>query len=401
MVLLRIPKQEHLQRINSIKEELKRRKLDALYLSNPFRVSYVTGFPFIACSRPFGLLIPKNDELVLIIPKLEQTHLKERGAVGVSEVVTYFEYPGKQDPLDVIAATFRRRKVDKKKIGFDSSALPDLPGYEGGSLSKKLPDATFIAARDIIDRMRSRKSTSEIELFKEAARWGNLAHTYLQEFIEVGRSEIEISSKATYHATSAMLKSLGPSYEPLELIWYPAWARFKAGHRTAYTHGLLVNRRVRLHDPIETAAEGMVGGYGNHLERTMYVGKPDNKFRRYFSIMLKMQNAAIATCKPGVKCEEVHRNVVRVVKHAGLNPKTVIHHRSGHGMGLEHFEPPFFVEGDQTTLAPGMVFTIEPGLYVDGYAGFRHCDTVVITEDGCEIIDYYPRELEDLIVTGK
>lgn len=389
-----------MQRIDRIRAELVHRNLDALYLSNPFRVTYVTGFPFITCSRPFGLLIPKDDEPILVIPKLEQTHLKERGAVGVSDVLTYFEYPDKQDPLDIIAEAFKRRRLTQtKSIGFDSSALPDLPGYEGRMLSEKLSDVKFISARDIVDTMRLRKSKNEIELLKEAAKWGNFAHTYLREFIEIGLSEIEISSKATYYATKDMLKSLGPGYEPLDLTWYPAWARFKAGHRTAYTHGLLMNRRVRLNDPIGTAAEGKVGGYANHLERTMHVGKADEKFKKYFSIMLRMRDAAISACKPGVKCEEVHQRVLRVVKDAGLDSNVVVHHRTGHGMGLEHFEPPFLVDGVETQLTPGMVFTVEPGLYVDGSAGFRHCDTVVVTENGCEVLDHYPRELEDLTVT--
>jgi len=401
MVLVRIPKQEHLDRIERIRKELQRRKLDALYLANPARISYVTGYPFLPGARPFGLLIPDDGELTLIVPKLEETHLRERKPADISDIVAYWEYPAEPDPIHVIVETFKRRKLDTKRIGFDSSSFPEATGSKGGSLLQALTNAQLIPSREIIDEMRLRKSARELQLFREAAKWANLAHTHLQEFIEPGFSEIEVTAKATYHATVAMLMTLGPAYEPFGLTWYPAWARFKAGHRTAYTHGLLANRRVKLGDPVETAAEGMVGGYSNHLERTMHVGPSDEKFKKYFSIMMKMQETAFSFCRPGVKCSEVHRQVLRVVKEAGLNAVEVIHHRSGHGMGVEHIEAPYLVEGDETELAPGMVFTVEPGLYFTGYSCLRHCDTVAVTEEGPEVMDYYPRELEDLTITGK
>jgi len=398
MVFLRISKQEHLRRIERVKGELARRRLDALYLTSPARISYLTGYPFLSGSRPFGLLIPRNDDLTIIIPKLEESHLRDRDPAGVSEIVAYWEYPGTPDPLDIIVRTFKRKKLQTKRVGVDSVTLPDVAGCRGGSIADKLPSAHLIPSRDIVDKMRLTKSEEELRLFKEAAKWGNLAHAFLQESIRPGLSEIEISAKATYCATTAMLKTLGPEYEPFGLVWYPAWARFKAGPRTAYTHGLLVNRRVERNDPVETAAEGMIGGYSNHLERTMYVGKPSGKFRKYFSVMRRMQDTAISFCRPGVKCSDVHKEALRVVKKAGLDASKMIHHRSGHGIGVEHFEAPYLVDGDETTLAPGMVFTVEPGLYLNGYSCFRHCDTVAVTEDGCEVMDYYPRELEDLMI---
>lgn len=398
MVLLRISKQEHLERIEKTRRELSRRKLDALYLSNPARIFYLTGYPFIVGARPFGLLIPQNHDPTLIVPRLEETHIRDRRPVNFSDIVTYWEYPGKPEPIEVIANTFKQKGLETKRIGFDSLALPDVSGCTTMSLPEKLPDASLIPSKDIVDKARLTKSEQELQLFREAVKWANLAHTFLQEFIEPGLSEIEVSARATYHATMAMLKTLGPEYEPLGLVWYPAWARFKAGPRTAYTHGLLANRKVKANDPVETSAEGMVGGYSNHLERTMYVGKPNSKFRRYFSVMMKMHDNAISACKPGVKCSDVHKEALKVVKEAGLDPSKMIHHRSGHGMGVEHFEAPYLVDGDNTILAPGMVFTIEPGLCVDGYSCFRHCDTVVITQDGCEVIDYYPRELEQLTI---
>ena len=159
-----------------------------------------------------------------------------------------------------------------------------------------------------------------------------------------------------------------------------------------------MNRKVQIGDSIETAASATVGGYSNHLERTMFMGEPNEKQKKYFDIMLRGQNAAIESCKPGAKCSEVYKAAIDVFKNAGLDVDRVVQHRIGHGMGLDDCEPPTLVNGSEERLKVGMVFTIEPGIYIDGYAGFRHCDTIIVTAEGCEDADYYPRDIESLTI---
>lgn len=376
--------------------------LDALYLSNPHRIYYVTGCPYIlitGMARPMGVVIPAEGSISLIVPKLELTQILDDTPTVVDEVVSYWEYPGTPHCLDTIAEVFRDKKLMHKTVGIDGSALPSIVGvYETESIQKKLPDVNFIPGKYILDDLRIIKSKEEIELIEEAAKWANLAHTYLQEFIKPGMSELEISSKATHYATTAMLKTLGSEYVSKALNWYTAWARFKAGPRTAYGHGLLKNERVKIGDNIETSASAMISGYSNHVERTMFLGEPNDKQKKYFDIMLKTQTAAIEAVKPGVPCSLVFKAAVDVVKDAGLDVGELIHNRVGHGMGLDATEPPFFVPHNDQPLKPGMVFTIEPGLKVRHYAAFRHCDTVLCTEDGHRILDFVPRDIESLTI---
>ena len=389
------------RRSQILKEQMEKAKIDALYLSSPNRIFYMTGCPYVmlvGMSRPFGLLFTADGSKTLMLPAIEtQQALKDR-PLGIDEIITYWEYPGTPHVYETIVDVFKKKRLLDKKVGIDGSVLPDVVGVTDPPIQKYLPNVKFVPSKMLIDEMRVTKCAEEIELIKEAAKWSNLAHTYLQEFIRPGLSEIEISSKATHHATTAMLKTLGPGYVSKALHWYTAWARLKAGVRTSYGHGLLANRKVQIGDTIETAASGTVGGYSNHLERTMFMGEADEKQRKYFDIMLRAQNAAMESCKPGVKCSEVYRVAIAVIKEAGLDLNNVVQHRAGHGMGLDECEPPIIVNGNDEPLRVGMVFTIEPGIYVDGYAGFRHCDTIIVTEDGCENADYYPRDIESLTI---
>jgi Xaa-Pro aminopeptidase len=137
-------------------------------------------------------------------------------------------------------------------------------------------------------------------------------------------------------------------------------------------------------------------GYNSELERTMIVGSPSDEQRRMFEAMVGAQDAAIAALKPGNKCSDVDRAVRKYYEENDL--MKFWKHHSGHAIGLRYHEGPFLDIGDHTIIQPGMVFTVEPGLYAKELGGFRHSDTVLITKDGSEIMTYYPRDLESLTI---
>jgi Xaa-Pro aminopeptidase len=113
--------------------------------------------------------------------------------------------------------------------------------------------------------------------------------------------------------------------------------------------------------------------------------------------MLALQTRAIEVMAPGVTAGEVELATVRLAEELGVADK--LRHHVGHSIGLEGHEAPFLDRGDEAVLEPGMVFTVEPGVYVQDLGGFRHSDTVVITDDGCRVMTDYPRELKDLVVS--
>jgi Xaa-Pro aminopeptidase len=246
--------------------------------------------------------------------------------------------------------------------------------------------------------MRLIKSEEEIALIRESAKWANLAHTLLQEYTAPNTWDFDVAAAASHEASTVMKKTLGPDYEPQRWGRSPASAvyRGQVGEMSAIPHSIATKRLMREGDVLVTGAGADVGGYSCELERTMFLGEPTPKQRKYFETMLKAQDEAFKAFKPGVKCSIVDEAATRIFRKAGLSK--FLRHHTGHGLGLEGHEPPWLDVGNNAPLKPGMVLSCEPGIYEAGFGGFRHSDTVLITEDGAEVITYYPRDIESLTI---
>jgi Xaa-Pro aminopeptidase len=173
-------------------------------------------------------------------------------------------------------------------------------------------------------------------------------------------------------------------------------SEFVAGRSTAMPHGFVKGHGIQSGDVLVSGAGANIDGYRSELERTMIVGEPTKEQERAFAAMLALQTRAIEEIGPGVSAGEVELATVRLAEELGVADK--LRHHVGHSIGLEPHEAPFLDRGDDAVLEPGMVFTIEPGVYFPELGGFRHSDTVVVTEDGRRVMTLYPRELHDLVI---
>ncbi len=401
MVKISISEKEYEKRIEKVKGELTKRELDALYLTSGTSFLYLTGYSYIQTERPAALILPLEGEITFMGPHLEKDHIPLKTTL-IKSIKTYPDYPGEKHPIDHFATFLKELGLERKKIGIDNPAgAAGIWGYKGPKIAEKLPKAKFVEAKDIVEDMRIIKSEEEIELLRESAKWANLAHTLLQEYTEPGLWDVDIALTASYEASMIMKKTLGPEYEQCKRGLCPASAGFRGqvGSMSAIPHSLSTRRTIREGDVVVTGAGADIGGYSSELERTMIIGEPTKKQRRYFEVMLKAQGEALASFKPGAKCSDVDKAARRVIRKAGY--EELIRHHTGHGLGLEGHEPPWLDIGDETVMKPGMVFSCEPGIYEPGYAGFRHSDTVVITEDGAEVITYYPRDLDSLTISNR
>ena len=149
-------------------------------------------------------------------------------------------------------------------------------------------------------------------------------------------------------------------------------------------------------DVLVTGAGAPVWGYNSELERTMVIGPASEDQKQMFEHMVALQDIAISEIKPGVKCSKIDKAVRAYYENNNL--MDYWKHHVGHAIGLRYHEGPFLDIGDETEIQPGMVFTVEPGLYSPDLGGFRHSDTVAVTEDGNEILTYYPRDLDNLTI---
>ncbi len=242
------------------------------------------------------------------------------------------------------------------------------------------------------------KSQAELRLIEESVKWGNLAHTLLQRYTRPGLTENEVSLRASNEATLKMLDAIGPIYQSQNPYSDGAGAGYRGqiGRGASIPHALTGNVVFQPGDVVVSDAGAPVWGYNSELERTMILGPASDEQKRLFDHMLALQDTAFGLLKPGNRCCDIDRAVKAYFEKHDL--KSYWKHHSGHAIGLREHESPFLDAGDQTVIKCGMVFTVEPGLYSPGLGGFRHSDTVAITEDGMEILTYYPRDLESLTI---
>jgi Xaa-Pro aminopeptidase len=242
------------------------------------------------------------------------------------------------------------------------------------------------------------KSESETNLIRESVKWGNLAHVLLQRYTRVGETETEVSLRASNDATLAMMDAIGPIYRAQSYFTSGAHAGYRGqiGRNAAIPHALANNLVFQKGDVLVTGANAAIWGYNSELERTMIIGPISDDQKRMFDHMIALQDTALQAIQPGLPCSEVDKAVRTYYDDHDL--MSYWKHHAGHAIGIRYHEAPFLDIGDNTIIQPGMVFTVEPGLYAPSLGGFRHSDTVLVTEDGIEMLTYYPRDLNSLTI---
>jgi Xaa-Pro aminopeptidase len=227
-----------------------------------------------------------------------------------------------------------------------------------------------------------------------------VAHRKLQEYSVPGATEAEASLRAGHEATLEMLAALGDGFGGQQASSDGAAAGFRGqiGARSAWAHAVAHNIEFSRGDVLVTETSAPVWGYNAELERAMVIGPASDQVRRLFEHTVVAQEVAFAALQPGVTCADVDNAVLRYFEKHDLLSYWRQH--VGHGIGLRNHEAPFLDAGDGTRIEPGMVFTIEPGLYAEGVGGCRHSDTVAVTEDGIDILTDYPRDLDSLTIAA-
>ncbi|TMG16403.1 MAG: aminopeptidase P family protein [Chloroflexi bacterium] len=217
----------------------------------------------------------------------------------------------------------------------------------------------------------------------------------MQAAIQIGKTEMECYTPPATETLFEMVREM-PGWRPRGNDEAGLIAMFVAGRSTAMPHGFVKGHGIQPGDVLVSGAGANIDGYRSELERTMIIGEPTEEQARAFEAMLALQTRAIETMAPGVPAAEVELATLRLADELGVADN--LRHHAGHSIGLEGHEAPFLDRGDDAVLEPGMVFTVEPGVYIRELGGFRHSDTVVITEDGRRVMTDYPSALKDLIV---
>jgi len=395
--LFKLPKSEYESRLEGLRGLMEKRRLDAILLTSGNWFAYFTGFFYVTTERPAALAVRKREGIAFFGPVMERDHLRTQTSF-IGSVETYLDYPGETHPAKLFARWVKRLKLGER-LGTDgATSFSSYWGYKGQKWSKLLPRKRFVSLADELYSMRKVKSPNEQRLVGESVRWGDFAHKLLQKYTGPGRYDFEVAARASLDASLAAKKALGPAFKASRDGFLPVNAGFRGqvGEHSVYPHSISIERMIRRGDMLGSGASADIAGYNSEVERNLFVGRPTDRMVRFHQLMLRMQDAALEALRPNGRCSMADKAVRKFAKENGLT-NYLLHH-SGHAIGLEGHEAPFLDVGDDTEVKPGMVFTVEPGLYVPKLGGFRHSDTVLVKEDTVEMLTQYPRDSDSLTV---
>ena len=378
-------------RLASFKQVLKSKGLAGAVIFRPQRIQYFVNYFHLSTERPIALVIPVDGETAMMVPRLEEEHLSLQ-APWITQVLVYDEYPGTTHPMVLLADFIKKLGIVGSSFGADNDGHLDQNSYKGPALSSILK-ADMVNVGPDVDDMRMVKGADEMDLMRQSGHWASRTHKILQAEMAEGKSERDISRRTEEKAFCMLEEELGRSGHFGAVGLH---ASFRSGAKTSMGHAAMDSKLLQRGDNMVTYCQGIVSGYITELERTLFLGEPSAEKKEFFQIVRDAQRMALDMLKPGLECAQIDVIIQDFFRTKGVLSYT--NHHQGHGLGLEFHEAPFLDMGDHTVMQAGMIFSVEPGLYIKGVGGFRHSDTVAITESGYEILTPYPSELEDLVV---
>ena len=350
---------------DQLAESLREAKVNALVVSGMPNVRYLTGF-----TGSSALVLAMRGEAVFFTDG--RYKLQAAQEVRGAKVVTA------RGPLvTALAGSVKRRRL--RKLGFESHRA-SYGLYE--SLRNGLPGVGLKPLSGVVEKIRAVKTPDEIAALRRAVDLNSAVFEACLPHVQAGRTERDVADEIEFE-----MRRRGGDKPAFETI-------VAAGTHSAYPHARPGLNPLKRNEFIIIDQGVILNGYSSDMTRTVALGGLGREAVRVYHAVLEAQQAAIAAVRPGIRAAEVDRQARMVLQQHGLEKAFV--HSTGHGVGLEIHEPPRLGRREKTRLESGMVITIEPGVYLEGFGGVRIEDMVAVTPAGCEILTATPKELRVL-----
>lgn len=347
--------------------------LDALLITPGADLRYLTGYQAKAGERLTCLVLPVAGEPTLIVPRLERPAAESSPAPRTGVRIVDHADGGDPYPL-VVTALGGGGAV--RVVGLSNRTWAE----QVLALRAALPEVAQRLAGEVLRELRIRKSAAEVAALREAGAAIDAVHARMPEWLHPGRTERQVGADI-----AAGIQAAGNAST--------AFVTVAAGPNAASPHHTTSDRVIERGDPVVVDIGGiMPSGYCSDSTRTYVVGgPPPAELAEAYQVLERAQRAAVGAVAPGVAAEAVDAAARDPLTSAGYGPAFL--HRTGHGIGLDGHEDPYLVAGSAQPLEPGMVFSVEPGVYLAGRYGARIEDIVACTEDGAERLNRRPTEL--------
>ncbi|MDP4181718.1 MAG: Xaa-Pro peptidase family protein [Bacillota bacterium] len=341
-------------RLRKLRDRMSNKNIEAVLICKRENYFYLSGF---TGSSAF-LLISKTDAfLITDFRYTEQSHIQAPDY----EIV---EYQGKL--IDTLNNLIRRMSI--KKLGFEDNYLT----VEKFNQFKEGLETELLPIGSTIEQLRLIKDEEELVQIKKAVKIADDGFNHVIKYIKPGIKEIEIAAELEYYMKKQ--GALGVSFDTI----------VASGKRAALPHGVASEKVVEMGDVITLDFGCIYNNYCSDMTRTVFLGEPNKEILKIYNIVLKAQIEASKSAFAGLKGKEIDSVARNIIKENGYGPN--FGHSLGHGVGIEvHEEPRLSISGE-VLLENGMVVTVEPGIYVEGFGGVRIEDMVVINDDNPEIL---------------
>lgn len=379
-----IPLDSYRSRLSGAHALMDQRGVDALLVGVGADLRYLTGDVAMPLERLTMLVLVRGGSDRLVVPRLEAVPAgrSPAGAGGLVEIVAWRET---EDPHALVAGFVRDAVGDAPRIGVsDTLWASHLLAFQS-----HLPGGRFEPGSGVTRELRIVKDADEIALLRLAAEAADRVVAQIAGGPLVGRTEAAVAREVRDR-----LVAEGHDDAAFSIV--------ASGPNSASPHHEASDRVIRAGDPIVLDIGGSLAGYASDITRTLWVtggqptNGPDPEYVAIFELVREAQRAATDAVRPGVTTESLDALARGVISASGHGDAFI--HRLGHGIGLEGHEHPYLVQGDATELRPGMAFSIEPGIYLEGRHGVRLEDIVAVGADGPMVLNRAPLDL--MVVSG-
>jgi Xaa-Pro aminopeptidase len=347
-------------RIEALRAALDAAGLEAILVASGVNRRYLSGFTGTAGAL---LFTPRGQYLLTDFRYVTQAPL---------QAVDYEVVEHAPDMMDTVKALLAEAGVTR--LGFEERHVSYA---DWSSWSKALAPVELVPVDGLPEKLREKKDDDEIAVIREAAKLADAAYAHILHFVRPGVTELDLAAELE----SFMRKNgaTGPSFDTI----------VASGERSAMPHGVASDRKLQSGEFVTFDFGALYRGYCSDLTRTIVVGEATDRHREIYGIVLEAQEHALANIRPGMTGREADALTRDVITRYGYGE--FFGHGTGHGIGLEIHEAPRLSQRSDTVLEPGMVVTVEPGIYIPGFGGVRIEDDVVVTESGIHVLTSSPK----------
>ncbi|SFJ31724.1 M24 family metallopeptidase [Thermoflavimicrobium dichotomicum] len=352
------------KRLKRLRAQMEQNGLEAILITRAPNRRYITGFTGSA-----GTVLVTANEAILFVDTRYTVQAKQQASS-----FKVIEYKRHMDLIPTIAQECRRLDVSNLAVEAEDLSYAQFNRLKDGCKGIQLTPTSFF-----VDKLRMIKDQEEIAIIRQAASIADQAFARILEEIRPGMTEKQVATRLEF-----LLREFGATSSSFDMI-------IASGKRSALPHGVASDKKLEKGDLVTLDFGALYNGYVSDITRTIMLGKPNDKQKEIYDTVLEAENRGIRAIQPGVSGVEVDAAARNYIISQGYGD--YFGHGTGHGIGLEVHEGPYLSTQSEDTLVPGMIVTVEPGIYIPDFGGVRIEDDVLVTESGYEVLTHSKKEL--------